>query len=33
MGVYDPDYDNIEAVCLVGTGFSDEFLKKWTEVL
>lgn len=26
MAVYDPDYDTYETVCLVGTGFSDEFL-------
>lgn len=27
MASYDKDYDNFETVCLVGTGFSEEFLK------
>jgi DNA ligase-1 len=33
MAVYDPDYDNYETVCMVGTGFSDEFLKEQHEFL
>ena len=26
MATYDPDYDNYECCCLVGTGYSDQFL-------
>ena len=31
MACYDPDYDTYETICLVGTGFSEENLKKFNE--
>lgn len=33
LGCYDPKNELFEAVCKIGTGFSDEFLKTSTERL